>query len=862
MSSGNEQTPATPPLINRIEPPIEDMITTEQYKGIRIELQEEMATILHCHGVAGCGKSQIIRKMAEDFPFTKEIDKNASLIKWHIQCKDRGHSIPQQLKILAERILKQSPKMDQAAYQTVVDNLEMNECRNLVDILVEIGVPVVILVEDPPSGDRERILKTLCRSLNEHAKKGIQKKIHVYISSRQSNEVLPGLDIPCYKSEKVRGFNDEEAINYLREDKSAEEIEVALKIVQRFSGLPLDLQAAKAHCKRTRIDYKDYLNLVEVGDYDIINEERQEIMKEYGDAAEHVFQALVMPFLPNNEDDTTVVLPWKIMRCISYFHYDRIPRSVLEQCCHILREEKVKKPQIKNRVEVGALISKLMEHNMCTETDENEITFHEVVLNAFRLFKHSSLAENFKPLEKAIQVMCGLVSKDMRKKDHARKMHMLRRHLQSVLAYIEKDEQVFNDAKDPLLLKALTSHLYETTAAIMLNDKAHLCWKEAEQYFEKSLNLIWPATNKYTNLVPLEDLKDVEKIAQGILKESESEANQLPDNFAAKYASKLRLCFDEQEFEFLEKQLASGTCLTEVKKILEEKVPGDLIKELQNCCLFLSDDKYHSVFYAERFASILHTWSRLVLYGDSKEVEEVGEKCIHMSILSNWVSKECRKMFDVPLLTEHLSKTGGWVPLVLKLKMSDGDLKEALNICKSAMDEEHTDNTDSGMYENGKLKEVHGPLHDSGRISLLRYIVRINTELLKQASPDLELDLSEADKSCSKLMDLSVNHAKTITSCLMCLIYCAKYYLARGELDRAWKCFKKYFDLERDSKPRTIVRWWAILNLNKFIGMDRAKACEQMKQNKGMIISNERTEWLSKKMSELNLSSRDNHKSL
>ena len=164
------------------------------------------------------------------------------------------------------------------------------------------------------------------------------------------------------------------------------------------------------------------------------------------------------------------------MCCISYFHYDRIPRFALEQCCHILREEKVKKPQIRNRIEISNLIIKLVEHGICTETEKGEITFHEIVFNAFRLNKHS---DDFKPLEKAIETMSNLVSKDMWKKEHSGKMYKLRRHLQSLLYHIEKNKQALEDSEDSFLLKALTSHLHETAAAIMLNE-SFLFWKKAD----------------------------------------------------------------------------------------------------------------------------------------------------------------------------------------------------------------------------------------------------------------------------------------------------------------------------------------------------------------------------------------------
>ena len=779
------------------------MIETETCTTIRKKIKDEKAMILQCHGVPGSGKSQIVRKMAEEFPFKKSSSSETEiLVKWHIQCKDSGHDVQQELKLLAERLLKSShKKVTQERYQNVVDNLEMHQAGDLVNILVEINVPVVIIIEDPPPDDREKLLQSLCRRLKCLANT-VSSKFHVYISSRQSN-VLSKHEI-C--SVQVKGFSEKEAITYLQNGGlNDEEKNAAHVIYKRFGGLPLGLQVAKGYCKKVRIPYMDYIDLVQDVEYDIINEERKETVKEYGDSAEHVFQALVMPFVPNDNDDTTAVLPWKIICCISYLHYDRIPRSVLEQCCHILREGKVKKPLIKNRVEVGALISKLMEHNMCTETDEHEITFHEVVLNAFRLNKHSVLKDKFKPLEKAIEIMSGLVSKDMRKKGHSIKMYKLRRHLQSLLEHIEKDEHIFKSSKDALLLNALTSHLCETAAAIMLNESP-LFWKQADLHFKKSLHHIWPEMSKYTQTGLQKCTKNKDEIAQDILKHSESKASQLPTDFTVKYASKLEFCFEQDELDFLESRSSCRESFADVKKSLKDKGCTEImVRKLQRCELFLSDDKYRPIFYAERFAFILHSWSRLVLYGDSEEVKEVGEKCILMSDLSNKVSVACKKLHNVSLLAEPLSKTGGWIPILLKLKRSSEELKDALKACKDAMQNHEVDD----MYENGMLKEVYGPSHKNIRIQLLRYIVRINARLHKGATPEF---VAEADEHCFELIELSIKNARELSSCLMCLVYCAKYFGAKGDFVKALRCFDKYFKLEPECNPRFNVRSWATFN--------------------------------------------------
>ena len=796
-------------LITRVRQPIEDMILTETYKSVLADAEVKIAKILHCHGVPGSGKSEIVRKLAENFPFAE--DSSEGLIKWHIQCKDSGHDLLQELKVLTEKLLKQSNKVDQEKHQKVVDNLSRLEANELVDVLIDINLPVLIMVEDPPF--EERLLVSLCKNLRDRSRiETITKKFHVYISSRQSISLLTGQHqhIPEYSLVQVVGFNEQEAKTYLKVGQSQDNHEAAVKIFRRFKGLPLGLQFAKGYCRIVKIDLWEYIDLVEDPEYDFTSEESKKVIMDYGESALPVFQAIALPFFPIEDNDPKAILSWKILCCISYFHYDRIPRFALEQSCHVLREGKVKKPSIKNRIEISKLNTKLVEHGICKETDKGDITFHEIVINAFRLTKFSRLTYDFHPLEKAIEIMCSLVSKDMRKKEHSSNMYKLRRHLQSLLRHVEQNTQILERSKNACLLKALISHLHETAAAIMLNESP-LFWKEADQHFKKALNHILPDVSKKLDA----ELSKFEKVDEGfvdeILQLSKIKAHELSCDFTAIYASKLEYSFEAAELEFLKSRSENESSFAEVEKLLSEK--GSLktvVEKLQNCKLFLSDFRYRSIFYAERFAFILHSWSRLVLYGDPEEVKEVGEKCIRMSDLSNKVSKECRKKEGIPLLAEHLSKFGGFIPILLKLKKPNEKLKKALLTCKEAL---HAKGTDD-MYENGMIKEVYGPSNDVTRISLLRYIVRINARLHNETD---EENVKEADKMCETLFDLSVKYADTISTCIMCFIYCAKYYAAKKDFDQAMKCFSTYFGLEQKCNPRFSTSCWAIYNYAKAV---------------------------------------------
>ena len=804
--------------IIRVRSPFSNkMVLTETFIQIREKIKNEATVILQCYGVPGSGKSETIRKLAEEFPF--ENSSQEVLVKWHIQCKDSGHNLQEQLKNLTDKLLKHSMITDSEQHSDIVVNLKTNDSIEFVDALVKLEIPILILVEDPLE-EQVPLLRDVSTNLKRNAekRKKISQKIHLYISSRKNIALLEvGSDINCYKSEKIEGFNEDEALSFLNQGLPESDNKDKLEIFQIFSGLPLGLNTAKTFCKKARINYRKYLELVKDVEYDIISKEKEAILEEYGCATQHIFQAIVIPFepvvtplVPTKKNDISAILIWKILCCLSYLHYDRIPRYVLEHFCHVLRDKKVKNPVLKNEVEIGSLISDLLDHSMCTETNKDEITFHEVVLNAFRLNRLNVLKTDFNPLKNSIKNLCRLVSKDMRKKEHSLKMFKLRRHLQTLLGHVENNQHMFEDQHNEQLLRALTSYLYETTAAIMLSESPSTFWNESEKHFEKALRVIFPSDDVIEDIMVPKTNQEAKDIAFTILEISKQKGANLPSNFTIEYASNLQLSFEEQteELDFLRSQTKNSSLFAETEKLLSAKDSTEIIIDnFQQCGLFLSDEKYRPIFYAERFAFILHSWSRLVLYGDQEDVKKIEKRCLWMSELCNEISIACKEQCEVSLLSEPLSTTGGFIPILLKVKESDEKVRKAWSICEENL--QNQENTE--MFENGLLKEVYGPSATDNRISLLRYIVRINTHRYEKICSDSD-SIIKADKRCKELFELSVKHSETISICSMCFIYCAKYHAAKEEMNESLKCFGKFFELGFNSDSRFHVRCWAVYN--------------------------------------------------
>ena len=544
------------------------------------------------------------------------------------------------------------------------------------------------------------------------------------------------------------------------------------------------------------------LNILTTGkSLNIVEDEKTAIKKEFGESAEHVFQAINMIFLQPNESDNNSadLLDWKVLSSLSYFNYDRIPEFAIQYCFHVLRETEV--DYLMNKKDTGALITKLLKYNLCSKTNNDEITFHVVVSRAFMFYQQSSATVDFNPLQKAIEIMCGLVSKDMRRKQHCKKMCQLRRHIQILLSHINKNEKKLFDKKkgNTLLLKALVSYLYETAAAIMIHESPRLFLKKSQRYFRTSLKYVW----EEELLEQSGQLKY--EFVKSIIEKSKEKARMLPNDFTLDFASKI--FFHKEEMEFLKSK--ASECFEEIdisKPIISHKKL--LLQKLRLSNFFLSNEEYAPFFYAERLASVLHSWSRLVLYADY----DLNINCMWMSWLSNRITRECREIYKVRLLTEYLSQTGGLIPIVLHDKnRKKKELETALSFCENALERKETIEK---VYENGLVKEMHGSLPIYKRIFVLKCIVRLTTRLIK-----LAVQPEKADDYCKELLELSLENAQKITSCPSCIIYCAKYYFKKENYESSLYCFQQYFNLSAETsyEPKFNERCWSTYNYAKVV---------------------------------------------
>ena len=805
--------------------------------------------ILHFYGFPGSGKSQLVRLLAQKFPYSNANTVNDTpssstttqqrlpvndpvCIKWHVQCKDTGDNLKEEFLKLAEELQNNSYAESAICFKSLREEFRKDQANIFVQILVNCHAPVLIIVEDPTDVKNEiPILRNFFESLNQHFQTASPSKFHVYVTSRSRTSVLTesmSLALQCHQIFNINGFTEDEAVYFLQRENVSETDtrEILVKVFERFSGLPLGLLAAKGYCQQTGLEYGEYLELVDDVEYDIISQEKEATLEEYGQNVEHVFQAIVMPFIPDSDCGqgfTNPILHWKILCCISYFHYDRIPRFLLEHCCHIIRESEVKNPGLRNKADVGILTKKLLKHNMCTAALGGAFSFHEVVLNAFRLKQQS--VQGFNPLKKAMETICGLLSLDLRRKENSARMQELRPHLQTLLHHIEKNSKILEKDEDFELLKSVTSHLYQVQAAVSVSEWSS---EASNKMYQKAFETIWPEMcpvfHKETFLLQKES-------PQEIVKNSSSKAKHLPKDFFNKYSSWIKLShFDEDEVAFLKSE--SKGQFEEVKNLLG---PLDsktlLVKKLQECGLFLSELEYGPIFFAERFASIMHGWSRHFLFSECNKSKEI---CLEMNRLSKEVSVCVRTLSRIPLLTEWLSQIGGLVPILLKQKNNPENLQKAWHLCQEMIKNEKLI-----MYENGLVNKAFNP-PSLTKISLLRYIVRINTRLIRSVTD--QNVLKEADDQCKQLLHLTANSANSSNG-ISFIIYCAKYYAARRNFPSALFWFKKFFHLSSSPnlKPKFYIECWAVYNYARAVNCAKSyhDKAETMQRIKNVLDSNE-----------------------
>ncbi|CAK8692578.1 unnamed protein product [Clavelina lepadiformis] len=833
--------------IYRVQQPTANFLATEQFNTILGHAQENSCCILHCHGFPGTGKSQILLKLAELFPYTKQ--KKPS-VKWSMHLDDSGTNLKVQFKMLLDR-MHQLAIISTGAdyYQEIVESIDENASRPFLDALHSSKIPILILIECKVklSSEQKRFLKDFLLAVGNDSMSNGQGKVHIYIASHRKSDIFEHQEyshIPCYKMELVKGFEINEGVRFLldQEDNSNEEIKnAANELSQKFSGSPLRLQLAKSYCRRKIIDYADYLHILSVefdhGPMDIPDDPVKDITT-------GVLEAITLLYPINRRSEKDAVLAWKVLSCLSYLHHDCIPKFVVERFCQELRDDAGRfstnrDVEVFNKLEAGNIIRSLLDQGLCNQNDENEITFHNIVMQAIhREQMNRPGEEDFDPLKEAACIIAGFVTGDYRVQSVKSNMCKLLPHGKVLLQNLEIKKDKYNGA-EALMMSMIMSHLYEIFGSIWLAPSDRSFHKSTcDTYFKRAIIQIWThkdaqyslTSDSYTGSLA------VDEIANFVVDECEEEAISLPADFVQKYEACV-LIPDDAKLNFLKDKLSQNTqqfvknCLTSLTANFQ------LVAKLRDDSVFLSESKHRKIFFAERLASILHSWSLVYIYTDEHTLES-WKQYNWRSEMATAICRKCREKHGVRLLTEHITTTSWSIPSTLKAKKkSCQDLLRLKEMCEKQLDkkcEEHY----LDMYNHGLLSEFYGPWKIYKQISMQTFLVRIYARILGGQEKDQQIK-QLADKQCSDLVKMTKEKLSQLSYAPARLIYCAKYYAATKQFPEALECYKLYFDAANtdDQTPKDP---WAVCNYARTVyhGKISSKKDDAIKQCENVLNSN------------------------
>ncbi|XP_078485202.1 uncharacterized protein LOC104265769 isoform X1 [Ciona intestinalis] len=826
--------------ISSVGQPIAHFKETQSYKSVRSAASEHRHrdAILHCYGFPGAGKSQIMRKIARESPYCEA----PVSVRWHMECKDKKQSVKHSFAGLVAEIYRNNlAPQDSAPQASVLSALQNNRSESFVNLLISLSVPVLIIAEDVSkknvdTGDYELFLDFEC-CLGKNVPRS-ESPIHVYKTTRmlgntlqtEENESLYREQNRVYKTIKIEGFIQDEAINYLLPDctgASRQERESAIDIWKRFSGSPLGIRTAKAYCKEYKLSYVTYIERLKEDEVSVRELESELLKEEYGPSVHHIFHAITMQFKPGQPNDTRSLQVWKVLKCLSYLHYTCIPRFLVKRFCQYFRSgDETPNARDANRRDADYLIQKLKRHELCNVNNNGDMTFHEVVFHAFRTCKEISWDVN--PIVCAVKVIASVSCKDLRHKKYTKKVLRLLPHILSLLDNIERMN--IGNGDDPMF-QLLIGHVYEVFGAH--GCRLALEYKErCNKYLQKALEIVYEvAFNRSMSFPEFEnthreaqDTRDVDKL----IEECRNAGNKLDSGFIDNYIQKvLVLRPNSHDFQFLQKLCADGqvsTRLTQVKKTLEANPDTtlEILRELRDCGVFLEEKDYANIFFGERIASILHSASRIIFDQDNATYEE-HERRLWMSNMTFAISRKCRNQFGTGLLHEHISQLAGVVPIKLitnKLQtdpnMKKRELRQLKLDCENAIQKNRT--LDYQLYEHGLARETKGGVYNELRMK--RQIVRIHTSLVRDVS--ITEFIEEGRAVCNELFRDACSNTDEMVA-FKCFVHCGKFFTAIGKHQEAIRCYQKFFDAEEESsvRPPYYIHAWAVSNYGESVHKGR-----------------------------------------
>jgi len=778
-----------------IRHPTQDFVVNISYTNFKKRLAQKQQAILHIHGYPGCGKSQIVLKLAEDFPYVKS---EPVFVKHYIDCSDRSDDVVQQLTSLLE-MMSAHKLLKKENFQSAISCLERKSAQEFVELLITADVPILIVIEDPPKEQLD-LLADLFRSLA-----CTNKIIHIYVTTRFKNDCCYA-NLPYYITHQIDGLSETEGCELLGLSTSdsvqqqTKDLETAKEIVRNFSGSPMGLRTVKAVCEKMRIKYADYLHIMNNHNPSLTRLIRQDSKRD--NPKQHdIFQAMILLLKPKNSGDEPLL--WNTVMVLSLFHHGGIPQLLMGRITERCNESKDSQNRdlffrnTQNMLLSSSLISEFSNFGICKVDGDSylntTVTFHRLVFGAVRMF----LQENeilLSKLELAVEILTSLVHKDIRKPEDFNFMKKMLPHIRSVLRFVETD----GEACDKFVFKQAVSHLYEVKGLLETDQSV----TEAENALKKSLNMLWQSSigNQLDVKYLLQRSEDAGKVAKRVVELCIDAGKNLGSHQRelSRYMS-LVLQLKSNEVNFLSSLVTDAKLIQYIKDAAWYSLnidPDclDRFRQLEKGVLFLGIDTHCQIFFVERIAAILHTLARVILCDNAEISLEKREKFIWFSEVAVMICVECLRQTNVNLLLLRLtSNSGVGIRLAGLSSFNKAEKKKILFDARSlALRDRKQLQEGDDFYEYGLRKSVQRDFDD---MTVLRSIVRIDAKLLSICDEDNLARIADADGYFDELYQAASNNKEWNISS-RCVVYCGKFLAAKKQYGRAAGLFLKAFSLK------------------------------------------------------------------
>ena len=425
------------------------MLITEQLRDIYSAVKHSPVAFVHCFGLPGSGKTELMRYLEDCF--AREEDR---VVVWDIDIRERN--LTEGLRSLVVTLVKKDYITEDQG-QLILSNLESKSANELVDVLSQSSASVLIVIRHLEKNDN--LLRDFVRSLKDKSTvETLSRKFHLYMTSRNisplfsesENQSLTQKENFAYLKKQVHGFNEEETVRYMLNDRNDNQTErqAVTVIFEKFSGLPLSMQVTRSYCSTYNLSYEKYLKELKAFDLEMLLKNEKELLTRQYEGI-HPFYSIIYPFVFENKSNEDPSPHWNYLACLSHLCNREIPEIIWKPfytLCYNLdaNSERAEKTAIH-------LIDSLIKLSSCTKKSNGDVCIENIVATAFFITRKEYARKNkqsFNSLGTAIKFMIQIVSSQ--KSTSQLILRKFYKHLVCLQDQSKTDDSISKDEKNNL----------------------------------------------------------------------------------------------------------------------------------------------------------------------------------------------------------------------------------------------------------------------------------------------------------------------------------------------------------------------------------------------------------------------------